>query len=54
MDLAEQLFDDAGMSTASPTEFSWDDKTAGAMILLLNLTGDAKYEEAVDRCDDKI
>ena len=47
LDLAESMYDEFGLD-GTPTQFSWDDKTAGLQVLLLDLTGDERYASAVD------
>lgn len=39
-----KLFFDFTLSQGLPSEFSWDDKTAGAQLLMWELTADSKYK----------
>lgn len=43
---AEALYDEFGLGDAH--EYSWDDKTVGAQILLYQFTGDSKYQSKVN------
>ena len=46
LDTAKELFDNNGMC-GSTLWFSWDDKKAGAQVLMAEITGDSKYEACV-------
>ena len=50
---AEGFYDDLGL-TETPSEFSWDNKVIGATVLLYELTGSSKYEQALDDIIDYI
>ena len=44
---AEEFYSSWGELQGRPSEFSWDDKTAGAQLLMFQLTGENKYKENV-------
>ena len=47
-DKAEDFYDEFQNIQGRPSEFSWDDKTAGAQLLLWDVTGKNKYKSNVE------